>query len=48
MSIFQLYRAHPDGVIWKKLTTDDKYIKKRVLLSIHQTMSLSGDVKKKL
>ena len=22
---FQLYRAYPDGVIWKKLTIDDKY-----------------------
>ena len=27
---FQIYRAHPDGVIWKKLTIDDKYINKRV------------------
>ena len=22
---FQLYRAHPDGVIWKKPTIDGKY-----------------------
>ena len=33
---FQLYRAHPDGAIWKKLTTDDKYIEKRVCPFIHQ------------
>ena len=30
---FQLYRAHPDGVIWKNLTIDNKYINKRVWLS---------------
>ena len=24
---FHLYRAHPDGVIWKKPTIDDKYYK---------------------
>ena len=27
---FQLYRAHLDGIIWKKLTIDDNYINKRV------------------
>ena len=26
---FQLYKAHLDGVIWKELTSDDKYINKR-------------------
>ena len=25
---FQLYGRHPDGVIWKKLIIDDKYINK--------------------
>ena len=27
---FQVYRAHPDKFIWKKLTIYDKYINKRV------------------
>ena len=27
---FQLYRTHPDGVIWKKLTIDNQYINKWV------------------
>ena len=45
---FQLYRAHPEGVIWKKLTIDDKYINKRVLIFMHQTMSLNGVEKKAL
>ena len=27
---FQLYRTRPDGVFWKKLTIDGKYINKRV------------------
>ena len=27
---FQLHRAHTDGVIWKKLTIDDKYTNKQV------------------
>ena len=27
---FQLYRTHPDEVIWKKLTIGNKYINKRV------------------
>ena len=35
---FQLSRAHPDRVIWIKLTTDDKYINKKVWLFIHQKM----------
>ena len=35
---FQLSRAHPDRVIWNKLTTDDKYINKKVWLFIHQKM----------
>ena len=26
----KFYKAHPDGVIWKKLTIDDKYINKLV------------------
>ena len=26
----QLYRAHPDGVIWKKMTISDKQINKQV------------------
>ena len=34
--------AHPDGVIWKNLTFDDKYVNKRVWLFIHQTMFVSG------
>ena len=45
---FQLYRTQPDGVIWKKLTIDDKYINEQVWLFIHQTMFLSGVVKKKI
>ena len=39
---FQLYRAHPDGVIWKKLTIDDKYINKRVWLFLHQIKFVNG------
>ena len=31
----QLYGAHPDGVIWKKLTIDEKYINKRVLQTFY-------------
>ena len=27
---FQLYRANPDGVIWKKLVIGNKYINKQV------------------
>ena len=27
---FQLHGAHTDGVIWKKLTIDDKYTNKQV------------------
>ena len=45
---FQLYRAHPDGVIWKKMTIDDKYINKRVWIFTHQTMFVSDIKKKKL
>ena len=45
---FQLYRAHPEGVIWKKLTIDDKYINKQVWLFIHQAMFVSDIEKKKL
>ena len=43
---FQLYRAHHEGVTWKKLITDDKYINKRVCLFINQTMSLRRVEKK--
>ena len=39
---FPLYRAYPARVIWKKLTTDDKYVNKRVQLFIHQTRCLSN------
>ena len=35
---FQLYRTHPDGVIWKKLTNDNQYMSKRVWLFMHETM----------
>ena len=36
---FQLYREHPDGGSYlENLTIDDKFIKKRVRLFIHQTM----------
>ena len=45
---FQLYRTHPDEIIWNKLTIDDKYINKRVWFIIHQAMSVSGAEKKKL
>ena len=38
---FQLYMAHPDRNIWKKLTISDKYINKRGDF-------LSGVEKKKL
>ena len=44
---FQLYRAHPDEVIWRKVTIDDKHISNQVGLFIHQTMSSSGVEKKK-
>ena len=43
---FQFYRAHPDRIIWEKMTIDDKYITQRDI--IHQRMSLSGAEKKKL
>ena len=39
---FQLYRAYPARVIWKKLTTDGKYVNKRVRLFINQTRCLSN------
>ena len=45
---FQLSRTQFDGVIWKKPTTDNKYISKRVWPFIHQRMSLSGVKKKKI
>ena len=32
---FHLYKAHPDEVIWKKLTIGEKHINKRVRLFIH-------------
>ena len=32
---FQLYRAYPVGVIWKKPTTDGKYVNKRVWLFLY-------------
>ena len=32
---FQLYSAHPDRVIWKILTNDDKYINEQLRLFIH-------------
>ena len=44
---FQLYRAHLNGIIWGKLTIDDKYINKRVWLFIHQAMFVSGIRRKK-
>ena len=31
---FELYRAHPNGFIWKKLRIDGKYMNKRVLLFV--------------
>ena len=43
----QFYRTHPDGVICKKLTINNKYINKQLLLFINQTMSVSGIAKKK-
>ena len=43
---FQFYRAHPDGVIWKKLTIDDKCINNGVSLFIHQTIFVSSVEKK--
>ena len=45
---FQLYRAHPERVIWNKLTADDEHINKGIRTFIHQTMSLSGVEKEKL
>ena len=45
---FQLYRAHPDDVIWKQLRNDDKYINKRACIFIHQTMFGSSVEKKKM
>ena len=45
---FKLYTAHPDGVIGKKLTIDDKYINKPVWRFIHQDVFLIGVDKKKL
>ena len=44
---FQLYRAHPERVIWNKLTADDEHINKGIRTFIHQTMSLSGVEKEK-
>ena len=44
---FQLYRAHPDDVIWKQLRDDDKYTNKQVCIFIHQTMFGSSVEKKK-
>ena len=44
---FQLHGANPEGGVWEKLTTDGKYINKRVSLFIHQAKSLSGVEKKK-
>ena len=40
---FQLYRVHPDRVIWKKLTIDDKYIYKQMSLTFYT----SNDVPKR-
>ena len=45
---FQIYRVHTGGIIWKKVTIDDKYINKRVWLFTYQAMSLSVVEKKKL
>ena len=47
MSIFSFIK-HLDGVVWKKLTIDEKYINKPVSLFIHQNTSLSVVEKKKL
>ena len=41
---FQLYRAHPNLVIWKKLKIVDKYINKRICVFIHQTMFVKGRI----
>ena len=45
---FQLYRAHPDDVIWKQLRDNDKYTNKQVCIFIHQTMFGSSVEKKKM
>ena len=45
---FQLYRLHPDGVVIENLIIDDKFINKRLRLSIHQTMSLKRVEKEKI
>ena len=39
-SNFQLYRAYPEEVIWKKLAIDSKDISKRVQPLIHRTVCL--------
>ena len=44
---YQLYRVHPDGVIYN-LTIDEKFINKQVRLFIHQPMCLKRHEKKKL
>ena len=40
--------VHRDGVTWKKLTIDGKYINKRVGVFVHQTMFISGVENEKL
>ena len=45
---FQLCRAHPDGVILKKLTVDNNDINKGVWVFIHHTKFLSSAKEKKL
>ena len=48
---FRLYRVRPDGVILENLEIDDKFVNKRVLFFIYQTMrcvSLKHAEKKKL
>ena len=42
---FQLYRAHPDGVISKKLTIGDKYINKTSSLLQYTYCPISHEVK---